>query len=88
MKNERAFFGGHFGGHRRFPNLLELEVAIEAFLIEGECFAALAIEIQVGIQLCHGVISLRSKARRLLTGRGCILPSIQGVVYDKEWAYL
>ena len=49
MEDEGAFFGGHFCGHRRFGDFLELEVAFEAFLIEGERFAALAIEIQVGI---------------------------------------
>jgi len=54
VEDERTFFGGHFGGHGGFAYLLELEVAFKTFLVESERFAALAIEIQVGIQLCHG----------------------------------
>jgi hypothetical protein len=53
MEDEGAFFGEHFGGHGGFGNFLELEVAFEAFLVESQRFAALAVEIQVGIKLCH-----------------------------------
>jgi hypothetical protein len=49
MQDEGTFFRGHFGSHGRFADLLELEVAFEALLVEGERFAALPIEIQVGI---------------------------------------
>jgi hypothetical protein len=49
MQDEWTFFRGHFSGHGRFGDLLELKVAFEALLVESERFAALAIEIQVGI---------------------------------------
>lgn len=48
-----AFFGGHASGHGGFGDFLEFEVAFEALLVESERFAALAVEIQVGIKQCH-----------------------------------
>ena len=35
VEDQGTFFGGHLGGHGRFGDLLKLEVAFEAFLIEG-----------------------------------------------------
>jgi hypothetical protein len=50
-----AQFGGHLCGHWRFGYFLEAEVAAEAFLVEGKGFAAMAVEVQVGDDLCmHG----------------------------------
>lgn len=45
--------GWHLGCHRRFGDFLEVEIAAETFLVEGQSFTALAVEIQVGIHLCH-----------------------------------
>ena len=50
-----ARFGWHLGCHRRFGDFLEVEIAAEAFLVEAQSFPALAVEIQIGIYLCHGI---------------------------------
>lgn len=51
VEDQGALFGGHFCGEGGFGDLLEFEVAFEALLVKSERFAALAIEIQIGIQV-------------------------------------
>jgi len=53
VEDIRACLRRHLSGHRRFGDFLEVEVAVQAFLVEGQGFTALAVEIQVGIHLCH-----------------------------------
>jgi hypothetical protein len=56
-----SHFGGHLRGHWGFGYFLEAEVAAEALLVEGEGFTAMAVEIQVGDDLCmHGRPFLQS----------------------------
>lgn len=50
-----AQLGRQLGGHWRFRYFLQAEVAAEALLVEGEGFTAMAVEVQVGDDLCmHG----------------------------------
>jgi hypothetical protein len=56
-----AQLGGHLRGHWRFGYFLQAEVTAEALLVEGEGFAAMAVEVQVGDDLCmHGRSFLQS----------------------------
>ena len=49
MQDVGALFGRHAGCHGGFGNFLQAELSVQAFLIKGEGFAAVAVEIQVGI---------------------------------------
>jgi hypothetical protein len=79
MEDEGAFFGGHFGGHGGFGDFLEFEIAIEAFLVEKERFAALAIEIQVRDQLCHGGRIYEVKLAAFIRIEGVYLRQFKGL---------
>ncbi len=55
MEDIGAQLEGHLRGHWRFGYFLQAEVAAEALLVEGEGFAAMAAEVEVGDDLCvHG----------------------------------
>ena len=58
MKDIGAGFGRHFCGHWRFGNFLEAELTAETLLVKGEGFTAVAVEVEIGDDLCvHGFFS-------------------------------